>query len=53
MRFLAKVRFLSRGRAPGKDDVPNEVLKNLPDILLEAIHPLFIVMYMTCKTPAD
>jgi hypothetical protein len=26
-RFLTKVRYLSKGKAPGKDDVPNEVLK--------------------------
>jgi hypothetical protein len=51
-RFLAKVRYLSRGKAPGKDDVPNEVL-NLPDYLLDAIHPLFILMYMTGTIPND
>jgi len=50
-RFLTKVRYLSKGKAPGKDDIPNEVLKNLPDHLLEAIHSLFILMSGT--TPAD
>ena len=51
--FLKKVRCLSKGKAPGKDDVPNEVLKNLPDRLLDAIHSLFILMYMTGTTPDD
>ena len=33
--------------------MPNEVLGNLPDDMLAAIHDHFIVMYMTATTPAD
>jgi len=44
---------LTRGKAPGKDGLPNELLKYLPDHLLEAIHNLFILMYMTGTTPSS
>jgi len=44
---------LTRGKAPGKDGVPNELLKYLPDHLLGAIHNLFILMYMTGTTPSS
>jgi hypothetical protein len=52
-RFHNKIRRSARGKTPGKDDIPNELLRNLPDGLLEAIHNLFILMYITAINPKD
>ena len=36
--FEGQVRRMARGKAPGPDDVPNEVFQTLPDRTLRAIH---------------
>ena len=51
-RFYQLVRKLKRNKAPGPDGIPNEILRNLSDDMLEAIHSLFVLMYMTATTPA-
>ena len=50
-RFGKHVSRLSNNKAPGTDGVANEIIKNLPDDLLAAIHELYILMYMTAITP--
>ena len=50
-RFARHVSRLSNNKAPGIDGVANELLKNLPDDLLQAIHTLYTLMYMTATTP--
>ena len=52
-RFLKRIRSLARNKAPGKDGMPNEILMNLPEELLTAIHDLFVLCYMTGSTPAS
>ena len=52
-RFLNRLRKLARNKAPGKDGVQNEILKNLPDDLLDSIHKLFVLRYLLGQTPAD
>ena len=52
-RFLKRMRSLARNKAPGKDGIPNEILMNLPEELLTAIHDLFVLRYMTGITPAS
>ena len=49
--FRLHVRTLAKGKAPGKDGIANELLKNLPDELHEAIHDIFTLRYMLGKTP--
>ena len=50
-RFSRHVSRLSNNKAPGMDGIANELLKNLPEELLQAIHTLYILMYMTAVTP--
>ena len=51
-RFLKRVRSLARNKAPGKDSIPNEILMNLPEDLLDALHSLCILRYLLGSTPA-
>ena len=50
--FRACVATLSTGKAPGPDDVTNEVIKLLPEDVHSAIHNLFIIMWSTGITPS-
>ena len=43
--FRECVAELANGKATGPDEVPNEVLKYLPDRMLAAMHNLFVTMY--------
>jgi len=45
--FQEKMRHLKNGKAPGPDGTPNELLKHLPEGVHQAIHMLFILMWMT------
>ncbi len=49
--FQEKMRHLKNGKAPGPDGIPNELLKHLPGGVHQAIHKLFILMWMTGTTP--
>ena len=49
--FSARVRGLSNNKQPGPDGIPNELIKHLPDELHQAIHKLFVLMWMTGTTP--
>ena len=49
--FQDKIRHLKNGKAPGPDGIPNELLKHLPEGVHQAIHKLFILMWMTGSTP--
>ena len=49
--FQDKMRHLKNGKAPGPDGIPNELLKHLPEGVHQAIHKLFILMWMTGTTP--
>ena len=44
---------LSRGKKSGPDEIPNELLQNLPDDAIHTIHNLFIQMWITGKTPTS
>ena len=52
-QFLNRLRNLARNKAPGKDGVQNEILKNLPDDLLDTIHKLYLLRYLLGQKPAD
>ena len=49
--FNELLDHLGNDKAPGPDEIPNEVLKNLPPSMKETIHRLFILMWMTGTTP--
>ena len=49
--FQEKMRHTKNGKAPGPDGIPNKVLKYLPEGVHQAIHKLFILMWMTGPTP--
>lgn len=51
--FYKTVGSLATNKAPGPDEIPNEVLRRLPARLKQAIHKLFILMWHTRCTPAD
>ena len=40
-------------KTPGKDGVPNEVLKHLPEEFHQAIHSLFVLMWQQAITPTE
>ena len=52
-RLVKRIRSLARNKAPGKDGIPNEIIMDLPEELLTAIHDLFVLRYMTGSTPAS
>ena len=45
------IAHLSNNKMPGPDEIPNELLKHLPLSMHDAIHQLFILMWMTGTTP--
>ena len=49
--FTDPVDHLAKGKAPGPDGVPNELLQALPTGLREAIRRLFVVMWLVGHTP--
>ena len=49
--FSARVRGLSNNKQPGPDGIPNELIKHLPEELHQAIHKLFVLMWLTGTTP--
>jgi len=51
--FCDNIRSLSNGKQAGPDGVPNELIKHLPDTVLQAIHKLFIIMWVTGHTPTS
>ena len=51
LMFFDCCKQLSNGKAPGPDQVPNEIIKMLPADVKKHIHKLFIVMWATGITP--
>jgi len=49
--FHDRVKWLSHHKQPGPDGIQNEMIQWLPEPLLEAIHRLFIIFYITGITP--
>lgn len=49
--FDTCLKTLARGKAPGPDKVPNEVLQALPDDGKQAMHNLIRIMWATGLTP--
>ena len=49
--FNLKISKLKNGKSPGPDNITNELLKHLPEGLHQAIHKMFILMWMTGTTP--
>ena len=45
------LRFTSNNKQPGPDEIPNELLKNLPDQLQTCIHNMFIIQWLVGYTP--
>jgi hypothetical protein len=52
-QFMRILRTLPQGRAPGPDNIPNEVLRLLPTDCALLIHDLFTIMWATGCTPDD
>ena len=46
-----RLKHLGRGKMVGPDKIPNELLKTLPEPWHDIIHDLFIIMWITGKTP--
>lgn len=42
---------LGRSKSAGPDGIPNELLQILPEDMKQAIHDLFVLMWITGKTP--
>jgi hypothetical protein len=53
LTFSKAIRYLSNDKAPGPDNIPNALLKILPDTLKQAIHKLFICLWITGTTPKE
>ena len=49
--YQRTVRGLAKGKAPGPDELPNELLQNLPDDLQTSIHNIMIIMWLAGVTP--
>ena len=49
--FQEIVRHLGNNRTPGPDEINNELLKHLPPSMHQAIHKLFVLMWLTGTTP--
>ncbi len=49
--FQRCLRNTKLGKVPGPDGVCNEILRYLPEQLQQAIHKMFILMWMTRHTP--
>jgi hypothetical protein len=50
-RYLTAVRTLARGKQPGPNGIPNELLKCLPSEWHDLIHDLFTVMWILGQCP--
>jgi ribonuclease HI len=50
-RFFQCCRRLSNGKAPGPDDITNEVLAMMPVEVKQVLHRLFVLMWATGCTP--
>ena len=50
--FLQRVRHMPNNKQPGPDDIPNELLKILPESTLRTIHKLIVIMWITGHTPS-
>ena len=50
-RFARLVRCLSENKAPGLDEVPDGILKWLPDGMLAEFHAAFVEVYSASYTP--
>lgn len=51
--FLDCLRRASNNKSPGWDEIPNELLKYLPDDMLRSIHSMFVAMWTTGITPTS
>ena len=51
--FLQRVRHMPNNKQPGPDDIPNELLKILPESTLRTIHKLIVIMWITGHTPSE
>ena len=51
--FSTCLKSLAKGKAPGPDRVPNEILQALPDTGKEALHNLIRIMWATGLTPTS
>ena len=49
--FESILRRAANNKAPGPDEVPNELLKFLPEQLRRGIHQMFVAMWLTGDTP--
>ena len=49
--YEARLKHIKRGKAPGPDSIPNELLKTLPAEWHDTIHSLFVIMWITGNTP--
>ena len=48
-----RIKHIGRSKSPGPDRLPNELIKSLPDIWHSAIHDMFVIMWITGRTPAS
>jgi len=46
-----RLRHIRHGKTPGPDQIPNELLKALPDDWHSTIHRLFVILWVTGDTP--
>eukprot|EP00878_Enallax_costatus_P023341 GHUV01024817.1.p1 GENE.GHUV01024817.1~~GHUV01024817.1.p1 ORF type:complete len:454 (-),score=33.76 GHUV01024817.1:203-1564(-) len=51
--FDTCLKSLAKGKAPGPDRVPNEILQALPDTGKEALHNMVRIMWATGLTPTS
>ena len=51
--FHQQMSKLPNRKSPGPDGIPNELLKHLPEDAKQAIHKMFILMWMTGSTPTS
>ena len=49
--FDQHVKHLANGKAPGPDEVPNEVLKYLPEDMLYCLYAMIQLIFETSSTP--
>jgi len=49
--FRDVINSLSLGKAPGPDNIPNDIIRALPQDALEALHNLIQIMWATGITP--
>ena len=49
--FKRTLQGLGNQKAPGPGGVPNEILKHLPEQMLQGVHQMFVCMWLTGHTP--